>query len=282
MIDANMRIGFMQGRLCDCVDGKIQAFPWGEWESEFAIAPAINLNLMEWTLDHDGLHKNPLMTTEGREKIRSLCNKHGVLIPSLTGDCFMQAPLWKATGAERIELENIFISVVKSCVEVGISVLVVPLVDNGRLDNIEQENNLILFLESQENYLLSSKVTIAFESDYGPNDLARFIKRLNPLVFGINYDIGNSAALGFDPREEFRKYGEYVKNVHVKDRKLGGATVPLGLGNANFDLVFGGLSRLGYKGNFILQTARAKNKEHAKALSLYRDQTITWLKKYAP
>ena len=25
------RIGFMQGRLSALVDGKIQAFPWGEW-----------------------------------------------------------------------------------------------------------------------------------------------------------------------------------------------------------------------------------------------------------
>jgi len=278
----NDRIGFMQGRLSPQVGGKIQAFPWGHWRQEFSISNSLEIHLMEWTLDQDRLYENPLMTETGRADIRALCKINGIQLPSLTGDCFMQAPFWKVARAERIELEKDFISVVKSCAEVGILILVVPLVDNGRLDNIEQENELIWFLESQESYFLLNKVRIAFESDYSPNELARFIKRLNPAVFGINYDIGNSAALGFDPREEFSKYGERVMNVHIKDRKLGGTTVPLGSGNANFDVVFAELSRLDYKGNYILQTARAIDEDHAKVLSLYRDQTMTWLKKYAP
>ena len=44
------QIGFMQGRLCERVDGKIQAFPWRDWENEFPAAAAIDLHLMEWTL----------------------------------------------------------------------------------------------------------------------------------------------------------------------------------------------------------------------------------------
>ena len=55
----------MQGRLCERVNGKIQAFPWREWESEFPAAEAINLHLMEWTLDQERLYENPLMTTGG-------------------------------------------------------------------------------------------------------------------------------------------------------------------------------------------------------------------------
>lgn len=280
MINADMRIGFMQGRLSPMLDGKIQAFPRNSWRDEFSIARAMHIRLMEWTLDQDRLYENPMMAETGRVEIRALCKSNGIQIPSLTADCFMQAPFWKVSGVTRSELEHDFFSVVKSCYEVGISIIVVPLVDNGRLDNIEQENELVRFLESHERYFLLHKIKIAFESDYGANDLTRFINRLNPAVFGVNYDIGNSAALGFDPREELSKYGKRVINVHVKDRKLGGETVPLGSGNANFDIVFGELSQLGYQGNFILQTARANNEEHAKALSLYRHQTITWFKKY--
>jgi L-ribulose-5-phosphate 3-epimerase len=54
------QIGFMQGRLCEPVDGKIQAFPWRDWESEFRNAAAIDLRLMEWTLDQERLNENPL------------------------------------------------------------------------------------------------------------------------------------------------------------------------------------------------------------------------------
>ena len=31
----NSRIGFMQGRLSELVDGRIQAFPWDSWQTEF-------------------------------------------------------------------------------------------------------------------------------------------------------------------------------------------------------------------------------------------------------
>ena len=64
------RIGFMQGRLCDRVDGKIQAFPWRDWELEFPRAQALDLRLMEWTLDQDRLHENPLLTAAGQARIR--------------------------------------------------------------------------------------------------------------------------------------------------------------------------------------------------------------------
>ncbi len=272
------RIGFMQGRLSSMIDGKIQAFPWSSWRDEFSIAKTLDIKLMEWTLDQDRLYENPLMNEMGRVEILALSKSNNIQIHSLTGDCFMQAPFWKAVGEERIDLKKDFLAVAESCSEVGISILVVPLVDNGRIENIAQENELIEFLESQQSFFLSHKLRIVFESDFGPSELARFIKRLNSSMFGINYDIGNSAALGFNPLEEFNKYGERIMNVHVKDRKLGGATVPLGAGNANFGIIFSELSRLNYKGNFILQTARAIGEEHAEVLAIYRDQTIAWLK----
>ena len=86
------KIGFMQGRLCEPVDGKIQAFPSKEWQTELPVAASIGLHLIEWTLDHEDLMKNPLMHEAGRRTIRELSARHEVLIPSLTGDCFMQYP----------------------------------------------------------------------------------------------------------------------------------------------------------------------------------------------
>lgn len=282
MIELENKIGFMQGRLSQIVDGKIQAFPWNFWRDEFSIAMGLRIPLMEWTLDQKNLYENPLMTEVGRAEIRDLCKKNGIRIPSLTGDCFMQTPFWKAASTVRDELKKDFMAIAKNCYQVGISILVVPLVDSGRLENIAQENELIQFLESHERFFLLHGIRIVFESDFSPCELARFIKRLNPAVFGINYDIGNSAALGFDPKEEFAKYGERVINVHIKDRILGGTTVPLGSGNANFEAVFFELYRLNYQGNFILQTARAADENHGKALSIYRNQTLTWLERHVP
>ena len=278
MID---RIGFIQGRLSPMVNNKIQAFPWDHWRHEFLISSELNIRLIEWTLDQDRLYENPLMNQDGQAEIRNLCNSYGIKIPSLTGDCFMQAPFWKNAGAARRELEKDFLAITKSCSEIGISILVVPLVDNGRLGSDLEEDELINFMKSQENFFLLNKIKIAFESDYTPIKLGRFIKRLNSNVFGVNYDIGNSAALGFDPMEEFDEYGKRIVNVHIKDRLLDGTTVALGLGNAKFEVVFAELARYNYKGNYILQTARATEEQHAKVLSVYRNQVITWHQNHA-
>ncbi|TAM45984.1 MAG: sugar phosphate isomerase/epimerase [Gammaproteobacteria bacterium] len=270
-------IGFMQGRLSPPVNGKIQAFPWEHWRAEFATAQANGFGLMEWTLDQDRLHENPLMTSAGRDEIRALMRRHGVRVLSLTGDCFMQTPFYKVGGAARQALLDDFQNVIGACANVGVRYIVVPLVDNGRLENAHQEDDLVSGL-NQVAPLLQGGIKVVFESDYRPAALRGFIARLPETHFGINYDIGNSAALGFDPVEEISAYGARIDNVHVKDRVLGGTTVPLGTGNANFPAVFRALKHSGYAGNFILQTARAADGDHAAALRRYRDMVTDWLK----
>ncbi len=270
------RIGFMQGRLSPLVDGKIQAFPWEHWESEFPAASKLGLRLMEWTLDQQDLYRNPLMTQQGQGRINELGRQYQLSIPSLTGDCFMQAPFWKASAEEAAALERDFLQICKACQVVGIRQVVVPLVDNGRLENRAQEDRLAQAPSGWYGAYSSLGVQVVFESDFSPQELARFIARLDAGVFGINYDIGNSAAQGWKPQEEFQAYGHRITNVHVKDRKLGGTTVPLGTGDAQFEAVFEELGRLDYRGNFILQTARAADDSHAATLARYRDMTLDW------
>jgi len=277
-MDLNDRIGFMQGRLSPMVDGRIQCFPWGNWQKEFATAKSHGFHLMEWTIDQDRLRENPLMTKAGQDEIRSLCAENTVSVPSLTADCFMQAPFWKEPSSTREDLLNDFRDVVRSAGEIGIKFIVVPMVDNGSISSKDEEETAISILQDFANEGEFDGLKIVFESDYGPHELARFIDRLDDNFFGINYDIGNSAALGFSPKEEFDSYGGRVCNVHIKDRHLGGTTVPLGEGDADFDEVFSNLSRLGYGGNYILQTARATNSDHAGVLCSYRDAMIKKIK----
>jgi len=271
------KIGFMQGRLCDQVDGKIQAFPWNDWEDEFSVAESINLSVMEWTIDKDKLYENPLMTKEGQRKISALSSIHHVAIPSLTGDCFMQAPFWKTSADLESELQKDFLAVCDACSALRIEMIVIPLVDDGCLENSQQEDRLVDFLLSHEKPFEQKNIKILFESDFEPLNLKRFIDRLPSDSFGINYDIGNSAALGFEPRDEFAAYGSRIVNVHVKDRVRGGTTVPLGSGSADFELVFSELKNAKYFGNYILQSARAGDGDHAGVIAKYRDMVLDWV-----
>jgi L-ribulose-5-phosphate 3-epimerase len=271
------RIGFMQGRLSAMVDGKIQAFPWSDWREEFPRAKALGLTRMEWTIDQDRLRDNPLATGTGQKEILDLARQNAVRISSLTGDCFMQAPFWKAGGDAQKALVADLDLVLASSSTLGAEFVVIPLVDNGKIEKPEQEQALLAVLLERSASLSGQGVKIVFESDLPPAALAQFIEKLPAEVFGINYDIGNSASLGYDCTEEIAAYAPRILNVHVKDRLRGGTTVPLGTGAAELGKAIGLIERSGYAGQYILQTARAADGDHAGALAQYRDMTIRWL-----
>lgn len=268
------RVGFMQGRLSEIIDNKIQAFPWKEWQLEFKRANQLGIRNMEWTLDIDRIYENPIMTCEGRQLIRSLSAEYSLSIPSLTGDCFMQSPFWKCKGNSKIALQKVFNDVVTSASELDIRYIVVPIVDNGKISCEEELDCLRSYLISQEEFFVDSNIYILFESDYSPATLKDFIDSLSSSCFGINYDIGNSASLGYDTEEEIFCYGSRILNVHIKDRLLGGGTVPLGSGNAEFSRTYQALAQSNFSGNFILQSARSASGDHFEVLRDYYNSSV--------
>jgi hexulose-6-phosphate isomerase len=271
------KIGFMQGRLSPQVDGKIQAFPWDKWRDEFPAAEKLGIRLMEWTLDHDRLSENPLMTMAGQAEIRALSARHGVRVVSLTGDIFMQVPFWRVVSAERAQRLSEFEAVADACARIGIKFIVVPLVDNGGMKTPEEESAVIAEFVRRADWLRQRGLNVVFECDYPPRKLAEFVAQFPEDVFGINYDIGNSAAAGYDSADEIATYFPRILNVHIKDRILGGATVPLGTGNAKLGATLANLVKHGYRGFYILQTARAADGDHAGALARYRNMAQDWI-----
>lgn len=277
MTVSQQRIGFMQGRLSAPVDGKIQAFPWSEWREEFPRAKALGLTRMEWTIDQERLRENPLMTEQGQHEILALSRENGVRIPSLTGDCFMQAPFWKVDAVVRDALVADLDLLIAACSRIGIEFVVIPLVDNGKIERASESDTLKRVLLARSQQLARRNVKVVFESDLPPPELARFMEAFPADVFGINYDSGNSASLGYNTDEEIDAYAPRILNVHVKDRIRGGTTVPLGTGDADLAKTIRLIERSGYKGQYVLQTARASDGDHAGALAKYRDMTIRWI-----
>ena len=269
-------IGIMQGRLSPPSDGKMQSFPWSSWKEEFPLAKECGFQLIEWTLDQDRLYENPLMTKSGRQEIRSLIEMHDIQVWSLTGDCFMQAPFYKANGERKSTLLSDFKNIILSCSQMGIGNIVIPLVDDGRLGNSSQEKSLFEGLSEVTPLLEKLKMQISLESDFEPDRLAKFFGMLEPEFFGMTYDIGNSASLGYDAGEEVSAYGERIVNVHVKDRVKGNGTVPLGQGDANFETVFSALKKISYMGPLILEVARDDHLPEAKWAKINR----TFVKNY--
>ncbi len=248
----------------------------------FPAPSALGLTRIEWTIDQDRLRENPLNTAAGQQEIIELSRRNGLKPASLTGDCFMQAPFWKADGETQKSLVDDLDLVLASCSTLGIEFVVIPLVDNGRIESAAQTETLLRVLLDRAASLSKQRVKIVFESDLPPAPLAQFIDKFPREVFGINYDSGNSAALGYDSAEEIPAYAPRILNVHVKDRLLGGTTVPLGTGAADLAKTIRLIEQSGYRGQYILQTARAADGDHAGALARYRDMTVGWIEDAQP
>lgn len=270
----NSRIGFMQGRLSELVDGRIQAFPWDSWQTEFTLAKKIGIQLIEWTIDSKEVESNPILLSDEHNSIIKLANANNISISSVTDDFFMENPPW---NSDIEEVDRIHRNILTGMEIVGSRILVVPLVDNSTILDENIEANFFEFIAKLESALRKHSIKIAIESDFEPKKLSKFISKFDPEIIGINYDIGNSASLGFDPYEELNLYGDRVINVHVKDRLLGGTTVPLGSGNANLPKTIQLLEKVGYKGNYVLQTARSQDGKHTEAIVKYANMVEEWL-----
>ena len=267
------KIGFVQGRLSPMVNNRIQQFPWDSWQNEFVSASTLDFKLIEWTIDTHKFLENPIMKLNGWEEINKIARKYNILIPSVTCDYFMETPPWKNDST--IVKKGIS-TILKGMRNIGSKILVIPLVDNSSPTDftcIKIIKKLFTELIPEIN---QNKLQIAFECDLNPEKLSNFIEEFDSNCFGINYDIGNSSSLGFDPTEEFKAYGSRIINVHVKDRKLDGATVPLGDGDANFQKIFRLLHDKNYEGNLILQTARSKEGKDAEVLVKYKKLVEDW------
>ena len=266
--------GVMQGRLSKIIGKKIQAFPVKNWKLEFSKANKLGLKSIEWTLDYKNLKNNPIFSNEGQIKIKELSKRYSIKINSLTGDCFMQKPFWKIKNNEKLidDLKKI----INACKVLGIRFIVIPLVDNGSIENQKDRGKLIKSCEKIIQFLQNSKIRLIFESDFHPKKLKNFIKKFDKNFFGINYDVGNSAALNYNIDDEFKFYGKYIMNIHIKDRVKNGNTVRLGNGNANFFKLFYNLKKIKYKNNLILQSARSKNNKHMEEIKL----NLAYLKQF--
>jgi hexulose-6-phosphate isomerase len=248
------KIGVMQGRLSKPHDSKIQSFPVFSWKQEFEKATKCGFEVIEWIFDE--YEPNPILSSEGISEINSLCKKHNIIINSICADYFMTKKLFHESQSNLEKNIRILKELILQSKKLEFSFIEIPLVDSSSLktvnDKIELKNSLDKVIPIAE----KNNVIIVLETDLMPLDFKSLLLEFNHPNIMANYDSGNSASLGYNVKEELTILKKWIKNVHVKDRKFKGGTVPLGTGDTNFDLFFSSLSKIYYSGDLIIQGAR--------------------------
>ena len=249
-------IGIMQGRLSPPVGGRIQAFPGDGWEEEFRKAAALGFGEIEFIFEAPDWERNPLSNGEGLKRIRKISAETGVKVNYVCADYFMERPFFRVSERDRKQSVKMLKRLIEQCATIGIKGVEIPLVDNSQIETGEEAELLIESLRECLPLAEAGNIRLPLETSLNPDDFRALIEKIGHPLVRANYDTGNSASLGYNPKEEILKLGQWIDNVHIKDRKLGGGTVPLGEGDTDFDAVFQTLRKVAYRGSFILQAAR--------------------------
>lgn len=249
-------LGVMQGRLLPKYQGRYQAHPVGYWQGEFKIAATLKLHLIEFILDYDQATLNPLFTNSGLNEIKQTIKQTGVQVKTICADYFMQAPLHSENLKIVAESRKVLQQLIPNAAQLGVTDIVIPCVDQSSLNSQAALIRFVAELKNFESLAKKHHLHLALETDLAPLEFKALLGHFDPEVVTVNYDIGNSAALGYDCVEELLAYGDRISDIHIKDRKLGGGSVILGQGNADFKKFFEALKSYNYRGPFIMQVYR--------------------------
>jgi hexulose-6-phosphate isomerase len=250
-------IGIMQGRLSPPVGSAIQAFPAEHWADEFPAAQEAGIACIEWIYDIDGDDVNPICTNSGVERLKELQARHHVGVESICADYFMSQPILKGSVAERRARRVKLLWLLDRARHLGISRVTLPFVDASKIEGPAEEQILVELLASVGEEIGPAVPEIHLETSLPPARFAQLLRDIDQPFVKVNYDSGNSSSLGYAVDEEFAAYGSQIGSVHIKDRLLGGGTVPLGEGDADFPELIRNLEAIAYSRALILQVARS-------------------------
>lgn len=264
------RIGTMQGRLLPRYEGRFQAFPAGLWRDEFTKAQEAGLYCIEWIYEEPHEYDNPLRTDDGLAQMKAAVAETGVQVRSICADYYMTRPLITDAGGVDKATAGHLRWLMTRAKALGVTYIVLPFVDASSLKTEVARQKLIELLKCLGPEAQALGVELHLETDFPPSIFSAILSTIDHPNVRWNYDIGNSASLGFTANDEFDAQGKYLGSVHIKDRVRGGGTVPLGTGSAELNVSLKRILETGFDRWFILQVARDKEGDETTWLTSVR------------
>lgn len=268
----NNPIGVMEGRLLPKYQGRYQAHPVGYWQDEFPRTAELGLSCIEFILDFNDAEANPLLRPDGPDEILAVSATTGVKVFTVCADYFMEAPLHHSDEAIAVHSQSVLARLLTHGKKLGLTDIVIPCVDQSSMKDVAAQDRFVTRLRPLVERADEAGINLSLETDLAPQPFAELLARFDSRRVTVNYDTGNSAALGFDPAEELACYGARISDIHIKDRVLGGGSVVLGTGNTQFERFFEALRPFDYRGPFIMQAYRDDE-----GVAIFRQQ-LEWVR----
>lgn len=248
------RIGIMQGRLSPRPADRLQAFPHESWEREFETAARLGIAAIEWIFEADRAEENPLTTPAGRASIVRVARDSGVLVRSVCADYFMVHRL-AGESAETLRKNRAAMrALIDAAHAIGAERILVPLLETSAVDSVESKREVRESLAEVAPHAAAAGVVLGLELEIAGSEYRALIDSVGHPAVRAYYDTGNSTAQGFDVATDIEPLLDVLHAVHLKDRRRGGGSVPLGTGDTNFTGFFQVLAERGFAGDLLMQS----------------------------
>jgi len=253
MLNDDLRIGIVQGRLIQSPPGHLQWFPQDHWELEFFLAAALGIDYIELIVERSHNPDNPLWSDGGIGRLKDLVKRNGLSFFAFCNDYIIDNAL---PDNKKVLDQNL--SLIERGALLGCEKYILPLFERSEL-NIGNVDDYVAPLRVIADKAAELGITVCLETILNGTELIEVLDRLNHPAVSVVYDTGNRVAFGHDLPGDVRLLGSRISHVHIKDKNVANENVILGTGLVNFLQVFEALAEINYNGAYTFETYRGKN-----------------------
>jgi hexulose-6-phosphate isomerase len=245
----------MQGRLSPPSSLRIQAFPWSNWEQEFDLAAKLGFDGLEWLFVSDRWEQNPIMSQAGVKAIRHRIDATDVEVFSVCGDYFMSHPFFRVGEDEKKQSIDVFCRLIQQAAEINASTILFPVLEISELRTDFERDLLLEAIQKPLQIAAENEIGIGIETELSYPAYRELVEMHPHSNLGVYYDVGNATAAGHRAEIDLKELAPHLLGVHLKDRRRGGPSVPLGEGDTDFHAVFATLAGVNYRNHLVLEAA---------------------------
>jgi len=226
-------------------------FPTTTWREEFETAAKLGFDTIEWLVEAETLVMNPLLSKAGRQEIENLTRQTGVRVDSVCAHCVLEWRPYGEGGTTRLEP---LAGVITAAGAAGVKRMVIPALEVATTKKAGSLREAAEVFYPAVHAAELAKVDLAFELDRNVEDSREFVECFDSARARLCYDSGNATAEGRNIVAEIDELLPLVAEIHLKDRRVGSTSVPLGQGDTVFPEFFKTLTNKSWRGPFVLET----------------------------
>lgn len=206
-------------------------------------------------------------------RLRKLIEHTGVVVPSVCLGVYNEDGLIAKPDRQPIIIREIGVAI-QWAAALGSKVILLPFFfANDPRDDSAQLKRTAELLAPLCAQAAARGIVLCYEGTLAAEQLHEMADRIKvPAGFGVYFDLANVVWVGMDGPQQIRLQGDLIRQVHMKETKIGPGDVRPGQGRVDYKASAQALAEIGFDQWLILETpATARDEELVRDIALTRN-----------